>query len=165
MRRAPLPTARQEIGCAVVGGKIYVIGGLDEASRGTTFVEVYDPASNSWSSGAPLPEALHHIGLAASGGRIYVVGGYTGNSFQPTNRVYEYFPVSNTWTQISSMPVARGALSLPSVRPLPPPRFLARSSPAPSKPELPAPALTRPPPQRDFDELLVQILQPAGQGT
>lgn len=107
--RAPLPTARQEVPHAVLNGRIYVPGGFAVGGVGSTVVEVFDPSTNSWSTIAPLPEPLHHLGFAAVNGRLYTIGGYVGNTFTPTNRVYEYQPDSNVWRQKSSMPTARGA--------------------------------------------------------
>jgi N-acetylneuraminic acid mutarotase len=107
--RAPLPTARQEVAHAVIGGKIYVPGGLGSGGIGSTIVEVFDPQANSWSTASPLPEPLHHLGLAAVNGKLYVLGGYVGNTFTSTDRVYEYNPDSNLWRQKTSMPVRRGA--------------------------------------------------------
>ncbi|MBI4546475.1 MAG: hypothetical protein HY707_00735, partial [Ignavibacteriae bacterium] len=107
--RSPLPTPRQEVPHAVLNGKIYVPGGLASGGIGSSVVEVFDPATNLWSTAASLPEPLHHLGFAAANGKLYVLGGYTGNSFTPTNRVYEYLPDSNLWRQKTSMPVARGA--------------------------------------------------------
>ncbi len=55
--RASLPTPRQEMPHAVLDGKIYVPGGIDQNRNGSTVVEVYTPATNSWSVAAPLLEA------------------------------------------------------------------------------------------------------------
>jgi len=107
--RASLPTPRQEIPHAVLHGRIYVPGGLAAGGIGSTAVEVFDPTTNSWTMIAPLPEPLHHLGFAAVNGRLFTTGGYAGNTFTPTDRVYEYLPDSNLWRQKASMPAARGA--------------------------------------------------------
>jgi len=69
-----MPTARADIGSAVVDGKIHVFGG---ESRAGVFAEheVYDPATNRWSTALPLPTGRHGIGVASLGGKIYVIGG------------------------------------------------------------------------------------------
>jgi hypothetical protein len=74
-RIADAPTERQEVAAAVVGGKIYVVGGL-VSNGATAAVEIYDPASDSWTAGPPLPLALHHAMAAEQGGRLFVMGGF-----------------------------------------------------------------------------------------
>ena len=52
---APMPTQRMGAGAAEVNGKIYVVGG--NSGSGTSAVasmDVYDIASNTWSSGPPM---------------------------------------------------------------------------------------------------------------
>jgi len=57
-----------------VDGKIHVFGG---ESRAGVFAEheVYDPATNRWSTALPLPTGRHGIGVASLGDKIYVIGG------------------------------------------------------------------------------------------
>jgi N-acetylneuraminic acid mutarotase len=77
----------------------------------STALEVYDPATNTWSRKAPLPSARHSLTAAGMFGKIYAVGGInaTGNF---TNTVYVYDPVANAWSKgSSSMPTGRGGLS------------------------------------------------------
>lgn len=109
LTRAAMLTPRQEISPAVLNGKIYVPGGFGANAQATNVVEVYEPATNSWTPVAPLPEILHHYGLAAANGKLYLLGGYTGNTFNPMSRTYVYLPDSNVWRRKADMPVARGA--------------------------------------------------------
>ncbi|MDH5741214.1 MAG: kelch motif-containing protein, partial [Nitrospira sp.] len=67
---APAPTKRTEVAAATLDGKIYVVGGFENPSLGnmmnfaiTPSVEVYDPATDRWTSKAPLPVGLHHVGI------------------------------------------------------------------------------------------------------
>src|SRR5262245_65966581 len=73
--RAPMNEARQEVGVAELGGRLYVVGGFRADGSHTATVEVYDPATNLWSFAAPMPIALDHCAAVAAGGRIYVFGG------------------------------------------------------------------------------------------
>lgn len=107
--RAPLPTPRQEMPHVVLGGKVYVPGGIDAERLGTDVVEVYDPTADAWTSAAPLPLAMHHLAAAAVDGKLYVLGGYQGNGFSPTNRVFAYDPAADAWEEKAPMPTARGA--------------------------------------------------------
>ncbi|HEY7647912.1 MAG TPA: kelch repeat-containing protein, partial [Methylomirabilota bacterium] len=87
--RAPLPTARSGITAAVLGGRIFVLGG--EAPSGTfEQVEAYDPATDTWRTFSPMPTARHGLGAAAVGDRIFVISGgpRPGGSYSPTNEVF-----------------------------------------------------------------------------
>jgi len=119
---APMPTKRTEVAAASLDGKIYVVGGFERPSLGnvmsfaiTRSVEMYDPATDRWTSKAPLPVGLHHVGIGVSGGRLYVIGGYAQSAlsvWNPVATVYAYAPATDSWTERAPMPTARGALSV-----------------------------------------------------
>jgi N-acetylneuraminic acid mutarotase len=119
---APAPTKRTEVTAAALDGKIYVLGGFAEPSLGnlpgmtiTDRVEVYDPATNAWTTRAPLPAGLHHAATAVAGNRLYVIGGYTRSFlalWHPVATVYMYDPGKDAWTERSPMPTPRGALAV-----------------------------------------------------
>ncbi|MCP4703926.1 MAG: hypothetical protein GY865_04895 [candidate division Zixibacteria bacterium] len=109
--RTDMPTARQEILPGELDGKIYVIGGWLDGYNITDIVEVYDPATNSWSSAASLPTNRHHCAAVAVDGILYVIGGYTNTTaggWIPTPITLAYDSDTDTWTQRASMNVARG---------------------------------------------------------
>jgi N-acetylneuraminic acid mutarotase len=118
---APAPTARTEVTAAVLGDRIYVIGGFAEPSLSnlpsltiTNKVEVYDPVTNTWTTRAPLPVGLHHAAAVVAANRLYVIGGYTQallSVWHPVATVYRYDPDKDTWTERAPMPTARGALA------------------------------------------------------
>ncbi len=110
---APLPAARQEVGVAALGGRVYVVGGFNAAGQSVNTVERYNPASNSWEGVAPLPAPmpLNHVGAAAVGGGLFVLGGLRQN-FTSVASVYRYDPGSNQWTPRTNMPTARGAMGV-----------------------------------------------------
>ena len=110
---APMPTARLLHG-AVTGldGRIYVIGG--ETMSGYRVPqnanEIYDPATNTWSTGAPMPTARYALGVACGlDGRIYAAGGY---SYGSLSLMEIYNPTTNTWTTGPSMPTQRHGVAL-----------------------------------------------------
>lgn len=70
----------------VLDGKFYVAGGL-----GSTDLDVYDPATNTWQTLAPLPTGGVATG-AVLGGRLWVLVSVGG---QP--RSYVYDRATNTW--------------------------------------------------------------------
>jgi hypothetical protein len=65
---------------------------------------------------APLILPVWRSSAAVAGGRIYVFGGYQFQSvrnfpFNPTNRVFEYNPLLDAWTEVAPMPTMRGSLA------------------------------------------------------
>ena len=122
---APLPGKRGSAVAVEVGGKIYVIGGATTVegskdpffaffgpSRVLTTNDVYDPATNKWTSRRPMSVARNHAFAGAVNGKIYVIGGRTGHGFilsaTNTDVVEEYNPVSDMWSAPKErMPTAR----------------------------------------------------------
>lgn len=79
---APIPVARNQFSTVVLDGKIYAIGGQlhhDSAQLDQARVDIYDPRTDTWSSGPTLPKGHSHAeaGTFVNGGRIFMVGGHT----------------------------------------------------------------------------------------
>jgi N-acetylneuraminic acid mutarotase len=121
--RAARPTYRENFASAAVNGRLYVIGGIGEIGNGPgdygsadeikSHVEVYDPASNSWSTGAPLPMALMGARACVFGSEIYVFG---GSSVAGRERsILTYNTTSNSWSAKSPMPNTRSAFDCVAV--------------------------------------------------
>jgi N-acetylneuraminic acid mutarotase len=111
--RASLPTLRNHLGATVLNGKIYAIGGQkgqDAAEVAQSAVEVYDPATNSWSAAASMPFGRSHINTSTItvGGRILVLGGETLYGTAVSN-VTAYDPASNKWTEMTVLPGKRSS--------------------------------------------------------
>ena len=119
---APSLIKRTEVAAAMIGGKIYVVGGFEEPSLGnvlnfaiTPAVEEYDPATDRWTAKAPMPVGLHHVGIGVVGGRLFIIGGYKQSGLSvwgPVASVYIYDPATDAWSERAPMPTARGALSV-----------------------------------------------------
>jgi N-acetylneuraminic acid mutarotase len=105
-----VPQARIEAMAASVGGKFYVFGGfINSMLTATTSLHIYDPGTNSWSSGAALPQALTHSAIATSGQFVYILGGEVGSDGGTvTNAVYKYDTLANTYIALPTLPLARG---------------------------------------------------------
>ncbi|MBI4916793.1 MAG: PKD domain-containing protein [Acidobacteria bacterium] len=101
---ANLPTARATRNHALVyaGGKLYKIGGYNGAA--TVFVDIFDIATNTWSTGADLPAARYWIDCEEISGKIYCAGGYV-SSGQSTLYIYDI--AANTWGTGTAMPANR----------------------------------------------------------
>lgn len=126
---APLPTKRGSAIAAVVGGKIYVIGGATNAEGskepgihparphlavGTN--EVYDPTTNTWETRRSMPTPRNHAGIGVVNGKIYVIGGRLGGGFigraSNTDVVEGYDPASDQWSAtLTRMPTPRSSLA------------------------------------------------------
>jgi N-acetylneuraminic acid mutarotase len=106
--RAPMPYPRREFATATVAGKIYVMGGGDTQapvipSPATTTVQVYDPATDTWSMAAAMPVATRNHAAAVVNGRIYVAGGES--EVAPGLKTLQvYDPVTGLWSVKADMP-------------------------------------------------------------
>ena len=79
---APLPLARNQLMVTVFNEKIYVIGGQlnhDSQQLDQPNVDIYDPVTDSWSSGPSLPYGHSHSEGATFtyDNRIWMVGGHS----------------------------------------------------------------------------------------
>ena len=125
---APMPSKRGSPVAAVVGDKIYVIGGAttlpgttDPAISPATpqlclgTVEEYDPEKNTWRERNPMPTPRNHTTAGVVNGKIYVLGGRVGAAFialaTDISVVEEYDPATDKWgTPRARMPTARSAV-------------------------------------------------------
>ena len=80
--KTPMPTARTMFSIAVYNNKIYVIGGClklhMDSNYFTNVVEIYDPSTDTWSTGKPALTARTYAETAVLNGKIYMVGGSNG---------------------------------------------------------------------------------------
>ena len=47
-KKTAMPTSRRELSASVVSGKIYAIGGCFDENKPYSTVEIYDPATDTW---------------------------------------------------------------------------------------------------------------------
>src|SRR5262245_42635394 len=109
-QKKPIPTARNEVALAGVGGKLYVVGGGIQGNAGP-LVDEYDPATDSWRSRAPMPKGLDHVGIAVVNGKVITVGGFIGSVHRgAVADVFEYDPAADTWRALASLKIGRGSV-------------------------------------------------------
>jgi streptogramin lyase/N-acetylneuraminic acid mutarotase len=110
---APMPTARYDLAAATgPDGRIYAIGGRKDDFAPLDTVEVYDPATNVWSTAVPMGTRRRAPVAAASGdGRIYAIGGIGPDDFSTLNTVEALDVVTNRWSPVAPMPTARSFLA------------------------------------------------------
>lgn len=102
----PSPSNRGGFNAASYGGKIYIAGGIagTGATGGTVTDQllIYDPSTDSYSSGASLATATYNASVVVVGDRIYTIGGsVTGSS------VLAYDVLANNWASAPSLQLAR----------------------------------------------------------
>ncbi|WP_428504979.1 Kelch repeat-containing protein [Roseateles sp.] len=105
---APISTARNAAGAAVVDGQLYVLGGRTPGIRANdqqslSSLEVYTPASGQWAAAPAMPTARGSLAVVALGGRLYALGGESTPG-QVSNAVERYDPQSQAWTTLPAMP-------------------------------------------------------------
>jgi Secretion system C-terminal sorting domain/Kelch motif len=70
-----MPTAKAWFTSAVLGDKIYLIGGDNYVSGASNTVDIFDPATGNWSVGPPTASKRVAASADTLGGKIYVTGG------------------------------------------------------------------------------------------
>ncbi len=109
--RASLPEPVNEPRGAVVGSKIYVMGGLDDAgSVPLGLVFVYDTATDSWDKRKKMPVPGHHLMMTEYKGKIYMFGGYDRDNsldffhWRVLDNSWEYTPETDSWKALAPLP-------------------------------------------------------------
>ena len=109
--RAPIPTHRGAPTGGVIDGKLYVVGGcrFDDCRIGvTTILEMYDPATDTWTTKTPMPTARFAMASGVIAGKLYVAGGSTScGACLGTSTLEVYDPATDTWMTKASMSTAR----------------------------------------------------------
>jgi Kelch motif len=86
----------QETAVVATGGKIYVFGGFSSTAAVIAAVQIFDPASCTWSMGPALPKPVHHANAAVVDGTIYVLGSMETISFTAIPDVWAWNPATET---------------------------------------------------------------------
>lgn len=118
---ANLPEPRQEHNTvaindctiAVVGGITGIFNGMTQVGFLTTdLVQLYDIASNTWSTAKPAPFMVNHANVATHNGKIYLLDGLIESQNPPVPTIdwvasgesHVYDPTTDSWSQLQSMP-------------------------------------------------------------
>lgn len=111
----PMPTPRAGLATAVVGNRLFAIGGRTGTTPASgvalTAVEAYNIVAGTWRTVSPLPVAVMDTFAVSHGGRIYVIGGATMGNV-PVGLVQIYNVAKNRWSLGSPMPTPRANLAL-----------------------------------------------------
>ena len=115
---APMPTPRDQVGTAVVGDKLYVLGGeggrdynsdeesdagLDSVQKEICLdtVELYDPASNDWMELSSMMCPRANLATVVYKECIFAIGGF--NEDHHLNSIERYDISSDTWSTVGHM--------------------------------------------------------------
>jgi N-acetylneuraminic acid mutarotase len=107
--------ARGGHGVAVVGSKIYVVGGRPVREfgrvRNIAEVESFDVRSETWREHASMPEPREHLGVAALDGQVYAFAGRLPDG-SISARLDRYDPDTDTWQRLKDAPFATSGVAL-----------------------------------------------------
>ncbi|MFI5336138.1 MAG: Kelch repeat-containing protein [Opitutales bacterium] len=112
---APMPLPRANFATAVVGGRIYIFGGMfgqPGFMRQTNRTGVYDPATDAWSEGNPMPTPRETRAAVVVNDCIIVAGGHrTPNVSSGLRTVECYLPARDDWRDLPDLGQPVGAHS------------------------------------------------------
>lgn len=96
-------------------GKVLAIGGrknTPSANDATNLVEIYDPATGTWSvTNHLLTARKYHFAIVLSNGKVLVGGGVSDTGARLlTSELYD--PVSGTWSYTGNMPSERSSMGV-----------------------------------------------------
>lgn len=104
-----IPVATQAAASGVIDGKLYIAGGFDKNYSTIRELQIFNPDTATWSSGAPLPGPLAYAASAVLNGKLYVFGGlknvYEGNFKMEdiADTTYIYDPTTNIWSTAAAL--------------------------------------------------------------
>ncbi|MBN1357815.1 hypothetical protein JW988_03505 [Candidatus Bathyarchaeota archaeon] len=109
---SPIVTSRRGLGVAVVEGRIYAIGGSNSNSRYLGTNEMYDPATDTWTTKASMPTPRRDFAIAVYKNKIYCISGESGYDSEGLGGIYSqvnevYDPATDTWETKASIPTPR----------------------------------------------------------
>jgi len=111
-----VPTQRNHLAVAAINGRLYVAGGRFGGGVGsemTDVLEIYDPRTNAWTTGASMLAPRAGVASVAANGCLYVIGG-EGNDADPRgvfdqNELYD--PGTNNWRSLQPLPLPMHGLT------------------------------------------------------
>src|SRR6266496_3672504 len=102
-KNAVLPVALGYIPTAVIGNFIYTAGGSD-APNPSNEVDIYDPASNSWTVGMHLMTARRNFAAASAECHSWLAGGYASDGVTPLSSMEIFcFPAATPTPTVTPM--------------------------------------------------------------
>jgi N-acetylneuraminic acid mutarotase len=107
-KATPTPFPRVESPTAVIAGKLFLFGGFTDDLGASTQVDVYDPASDTWSRRKDMPTGVTHLNPAVDGNTLWLAGGFKGRHPGPvTDEVWKYDIAEDSWLPGPRLPEPR----------------------------------------------------------
>lgn len=106
---AEMPSRRCRSGLAVLGDKVYAVGGFNGSLRVRT-VDAYDPSTDQWSTCCSMEARRSTLGVAVLNNCIYAVGGFDGSTGLNSAEVFD--PKNQEWRFIASMSTRRSSVGV-----------------------------------------------------
>jgi len=116
----PMPTPREHLGVAAAAGRLVAIGGRNGSHEDLAMLsatEIYDPATDTWQTGAALPVPRAGLGTASDGRMVIVMGGerFTTDSGErmpeTIGTVDRYDVEADAWSSLQPLPVPRHGIA------------------------------------------------------
>ncbi|MFJ5221154.1 carboxypeptidase regulatory-like domain-containing protein [Streptomyces sp. NPDC088354] len=105
---AEAPLGFGSSGSGVVGDKLYVIGGCTISTGcGTNDVQIYNPVTDSWTSGKPYPERVSYPSCGTVEGTLICAGGgrtLPDGSEVDTASTYQLNAATGVWKRVADAP-------------------------------------------------------------
>jgi len=111
-----VPTQRNHLGVGAIDGKLYVAGGRFGGGVGsemTDLLEIYDPVSNTWTSGPSMLAPRAGVASTTANGCLYLIGG-EGNTSDPRgifDRNELFDPGTQSWRGLDPLPTPMHGLT------------------------------------------------------
>ena len=109
--KTPMPTARKGAAYGVFNNKIYVAGGTLFYYNPSDKLEIYDPATDEWTSGADMLAGRYDPEGAVLNDTFYVIGGLIGVPWTGQGAVQKYDPVTDHWEWATDLNYGRVGLT------------------------------------------------------
>jgi hypothetical protein len=112
------PTRRGALGAAVVGHRLYAVGGFNLTQGELASTDVYDFDTQRWSPGPALATAREHVAVVACDGLVFAIGGRTDPLYAGGNlaSVEVLDPAANRWSPAEPLAHSRSAAGAVCVR-------------------------------------------------
>ena len=111
---APMPAPRAAAGGAILGGKLYIVGGVEAPGRLARDAFAFDFRTQRWAT-IRGPRPREHLGAAALDGLVYAVAGRTGGLDTNLDVVEAFDPRRGRWRAIPRVPGKRGGTAAAAV--------------------------------------------------
>ena len=109
--RSALPTQREHLAVMVLHGKLHAIGGRWGDRGNLAALEIYDPATGTWTRGPDLPTARSGLTAGVLDGHIHVTGGESLSLGRTFGEHEAYDPMTDRWAALAGLPTPRHGLA------------------------------------------------------